>query len=382
MPDVDGEELEQVLEFVYKGEVSIPAKKYQRFCQISKSLSIGKIEGSICNGKRDQEETCLNVMTKHTTESSSNICILPLEILTKILSQLTTYDLLHNVALVSKQFYGLTKSPSVHLVVTLCMFVGQTPAAKFLKQATLMRELHICRPAFCCWNSKSVDFDESNCLCDKFLIAVKNHQHLQVITSTSKVSSRCFSTLGRWKCWTNLKKIVLEIKYLWRAKKTFEKEMASTVRSLMLSENLEHLGISSLKIEKALEDVNMASVWKNVKVLETFSEEELLSSIKPETVEEIILSTDFNYDFNYERFQQFKKLKVLKLDVVNPFFEFVTLSKFTHLKAIEIGGVNFNNILEQFFVRIFLRNIPKRLLFRFQFCFHINFFSFFLFWLS
>ena len=44
---------------------------------------------------------------------------LPTEILIKILSHLSTYDLLRKVALVSKHFYSVTKCPGTHINVTI-----------------------------------------------------------------------------------------------------------------------------------------------------------------------------------------------------------------------------------------------------------------------
>ena len=102
-----------MLELIYKGELEVPAKKYQRFRQISNSLSIkglqiAQVEGGMTSTtSNDQEESAMETFqSEKTTEelatlSAQNICMLPLEIITKILSQLSTYDLLQNLALVS-----------------------------------------------------------------------------------------------------------------------------------------------------------------------------------------------------------------------------------------------------------------------------------------
>jgi len=225
--EINGEELELMLEFIYKGEVEVPAEKYQRFCQISKSLStrglhIAQVEGGntsdeISNEINDQEGSPLETLQSETAEElagsatlpSRNICMLPIEIITKILSHMSTYDLLQNVALLSKQFYGLVKSPSVHLVVSFTMFVEKLPAVKFLEQMTSMRELHIHRPQYYCWNSISVNFIDTHC--DRFLSAIKEHQHLRVLISSSVVSTECFLTLSESKWWPNLNKLVILI---------------------------------------------------------------------------------------------------------------------------------------------------------------------------
>ena len=73
------------------------------------------------------------------------ICELPEEILIKILSHLSTYDLLINVAVVSKQFYSFSKNAKVHNNVSFVLnkFVFQGPVARFLKKATHLRTLEI-----------------------------------------------------------------------------------------------------------------------------------------------------------------------------------------------------------------------------------------------
>jgi hypothetical protein len=72
---------------------------------------------------------------------------LPPEIVTKILSNLCTFDLLHNVSRVSKLFYELSKSPASHRDVFLSCYVNQNKAAEFLKTTTLIENLEINLPS-------------------------------------------------------------------------------------------------------------------------------------------------------------------------------------------------------------------------------------------
>ena len=68
---------------------------------------------------------------------------LPVELLSKILAHLSTSDLLCNVARVNKQFHELTKSPHVHLVVSVRLDTDEEKASKFLNSATQIRHLYL-----------------------------------------------------------------------------------------------------------------------------------------------------------------------------------------------------------------------------------------------
>ena len=75
------------------------------------------------------------------SSSKPTINTLPTELLFKILSYLPTYDVLHNVALVSKRFNESSQSPFVHKIVTLKEV--EFESRDFLSKMTLTRELHI-----------------------------------------------------------------------------------------------------------------------------------------------------------------------------------------------------------------------------------------------
>jgi len=71
---------------------------------------------------------------------------MPPEILTKILSKLCTFDVLRKVALVSRQFYELSKSPAAHINVSVSYRAKRRRAVKFLRSTTMIQRLHIFIP--------------------------------------------------------------------------------------------------------------------------------------------------------------------------------------------------------------------------------------------
>jgi hypothetical protein len=73
---------------------------------------------------------------------------LPEKLLVAIFSQLSTTDLLNNVALVSKKFYWLTKNPLVHINIDILMsnVDHKEQVARFLGNAVHLRHLVVEHP--------------------------------------------------------------------------------------------------------------------------------------------------------------------------------------------------------------------------------------------
>ena len=122
---------------------------------------------------------------------------LPTELLFKILSYLPTYDVLHNVALVSKKFYECSQSPFVHKIVTL----RQVPyeSRNFLSKMTLTRELHIQRLDF-----RSHDDDPIGDL----LYIISNYSHLKAFMIYERfwLPGEIFKSFRAAKWWRTLTK--------------------------------------------------------------------------------------------------------------------------------------------------------------------------------
>jgi hypothetical protein len=143
-----------ILEFMYKGEVSLNPKEVEDFIATARHLSIcglpkyGEPEAQpISRGLQSPGNHNFSVGPPSRMRRSTELCLedLPVEILLKILSYLSTTNLVWNVVLVCKRFFGL--SNDAHIVVRLHYHVVKSyikirAAVEFLKKAVNLEELH------------------------------------------------------------------------------------------------------------------------------------------------------------------------------------------------------------------------------------------------
>jgi hypothetical protein len=149
------------------------------------------------------DKTSDQMPKKQRFKDNPELGSLPVELLTKILAQLSTSDLLCNVARVNKQFYQLTKSPPVHLFVTIKANADEEQGAKFLKAALQMRELHI---------THTENFDGK---CHKKLLALANLSNLRFVAIADCILNHIDPTKEDFaaaeSCWTTLYNLVLQL---------------------------------------------------------------------------------------------------------------------------------------------------------------------------
>ena len=122
---------------------------------------------------------------------------LPTELLTKILSYLPTYDVLHNVALVSKKFNESSQSPFVHQIVTLK--VVSYKSRPFLSKMTMTRELHIQKLKF--------RHEDEDPIAD-LLHIISNYSHLEAFMLYEQIwfFENIFKSFREAKWWRTLTK--------------------------------------------------------------------------------------------------------------------------------------------------------------------------------
>ena len=191
VPGISGTELQSLLEFIYKGELTVAASDLKRFQQIAHQFSIE-----------------LNIAADEIQDESSGkqVGLLDLqpELLFKILSFLPTSELLTNVAQVSKKFNNLTLNPGVHQHVsvnvskieskksTIYIVEGRindkfSNAIEFLNWAAFTKSLSIT-----CLSSV-------HSTCDEYLYAIANHKYLKSIFIDNCIvfSIKCFNYLGQ-----------------------------------------------------------------------------------------------------------------------------------------------------------------------------------------
>lgn len=142
--------------------------------------------------RRPNETEKLFWPEKKKQRRNHNNSSLPVEILIKILSQVATDDLLRNVAIVSKQFYEITKYPEVHLNVRILFCSDPAKGVHFLQRTTRIRELIVS-------GKKEVVVG-----CEPLLLAVRTHPHLRALKCVPMISEKCFIELSEAVWWTKL----------------------------------------------------------------------------------------------------------------------------------------------------------------------------------
>jgi hypothetical protein len=145
---------------------------------------------------------------------------LPEELLVKIFRQLSTSDLLRKVALVSKEFYRLTKSPLVHLNVDLKLtnFDDEQPLRKkiagFLAKAVNIRQLVVTRPDFLDLGPKKQNEHSTYyCFNNVLLHLTEEHRDLKSISIDSLffITSTCFAWLKNTDWLINLERFEVRV---------------------------------------------------------------------------------------------------------------------------------------------------------------------------
>ena len=162
---------------------------------------------------------------------------LPAEMLVKILSNVSTRDLLQNVALVSKHFNKLTKCPEVHLKVSISEKSQLEGAILFTKRSKFMTELNFIRRDTGGYKNSTHD-----CFVHKVLLAARSHGNLRSVLCRNLWGSCKYSTLvllskSTW--WRKLQKF--EVRLAQMPKKLKDKEKFDDAMSNLGSDgNLSH----------------------------------------------------------------------------------------------------------------------------------------------
>ncbi len=215
LPQLSKEELQDILHFIYKGEIYLCAERRETFMSNAKKLGLRGIR--VPKRKNTAKEEIVPSSNKKL-KTELSLEMLPREVLLIILSQLSTFDLLHNVALVSKNFNELTKDPGVHLVVNLRTMPDNGNIIEFLRNTTLMRELHFSYPHLRQINLKNKtyfnNYTKGRFSSDKILLAISDHEQVRVINFASKcsmINQTTFVILSRSRLFSKLTKLVLPV---------------------------------------------------------------------------------------------------------------------------------------------------------------------------
>ena len=265
---------------------------------------------------------------------------LPTELLFNVLSYLCTYDLLHNVALVSKKFNDASKSPRIHKVVTLQFVCSK--ALHSLRKAIFMTELHINysdsdtvdkdkdMPKLC-WeylNSSEIDID-------LILTAVSNHPHLKafLVYKPTFITDETLELFRETKWWRNLTKFHLFIEDFSKDLENSDEEedrddldLQLTISELSFNVQMNHFGlgiepasVGNFEISEKLKQ----PMFENLKSLTCYffilyGEDEAIKMVMPvkDILEELTITQIKTFeDLNCDFISLIPNLRVLKANV-------------------------------------------------------------------
>ena len=198
LPDICREEVQSILEDLYKGSQR-SAKRLENLVCVSKN-TVSR------TWKRELEQSSdFNSAKKQKTTGPVYLNYLPNEIICHILSYLPTTDILQKVACVSQQFWDLANHPSVHKVVRVGL--NSNPSFfNFLMKANQMKELH-------------VDTKEVGKCIDGILLFIASHTQLRVfcLNHPINVTKETFEYLEHSKWWSKLGQIDMKLESLSQA---------------------------------------------------------------------------------------------------------------------------------------------------------------------
>jgi hypothetical protein len=206
------------------------------------------IEKGTSNG--DEETTNFEgANSKHPKKMKVERCgleSLPDEVIVKILSHLSTRDLIQNVALVSKRFKSLSEDHGAHIIVHLDSNVRVKGAVRFLRKAISLQEFHISYPANNLTNVKFICRESAKGWLGEILLAIADHNFVKVINVSNQcasVSEEEFVQLSKTRLFRSLIKLVLPIP----AKCDIEDDSAisTAIASLSNAKKLRHLDLGN-----------------------------------------------------------------------------------------------------------------------------------------
>ena len=193
-----------------------------------------------------------------------SVSILPPEVLIQILRLLTTSDLLLNVSQVSQQFNGLVRHPGVHLNVVIGECVETDGAVKFVKEATLLKELRINQHKYL---DRGTELRTKTIL---ILSALDCHEHINAIHFERRLDADTFIALSRSKWWNKLEKFCINVLIEDHAKLVREIEKLNRLKKhnfngLLLFNNLNHYQAIAKTNKETLEEIRIEGCheWKS-----------------------------------------------------------------------------------------------------------------------
>ena len=267
---------------------------------------------------------------------------LPMELLLDILSYLPTYDVLRNVALVSKKFYESSQSPFVHKIVTLKEV--EYESRDFLSKMTLTRELHI--------QQMYARYHDDEPIGD-LLYIISNYSHLKAFMIYERVwlPGEIFKSFREAKWWRTLTKFnVISDNHAFGGCERYHKDLGKSLSELGSEVQMTHFCVGIREEDDEEDPVCVTETLqhprlkqlKNLTLHFYYSPEVLRGILLPmkNTLEElrmIFYSEYSEHSFEYDFLPELSKLRVLEARIC--FSGLHVLPKLKHLTHLTIVPV-------------------------------------------
>ena len=276
------------------------------------------------------------------SSSKPTISTLPTELLFNILSYLPTYDILHNVALVSKKFYESSQSPFVHKIVTL----KEVPyeSENFLSKMTLTRELHIQQMYARCHDDDPIG---------DLLSIISNYSHLRAFMIYERMWSpgEIFKSFREAKWWRTLTKFnVTSDNHAFGGCERYHKDLGKSLSELGSEVQMTHFCVGIREEDDEEDPVCVTETLqhprlkqlKNLTLHFYYSPEVLRGILLPmkNTLEELRMNFYSEYSkhsFEYDFLPELSKLRVLEAKI--SFSGLKVLPQLKHLTHLTIEPV-------------------------------------------
>ena len=169
--------LVNLVRFVYTGKTPDDPVDLEELIKQCKKLGVKGLSDTWAGTNPNETPLGRKSAENRLDSPESKFSSFPMEVLIKILSYVPTYQLLQNVARVSKRFNTLTKDPDAHISITLINQLSDAgEAIKFLKSKTKVEEIH-----FTCNSSNPPQFVQSMKISEDFLSSAFSNSKIKVV---------------------------------------------------------------------------------------------------------------------------------------------------------------------------------------------------------
>lgn len=331
--EVNKDDLLKVLEFIYCGKVSIDSKDRGRISNLAHRLGVRGWPALSCtpdssvetmyadqpmedgqdqadclsSGESLQDKKDVNIQkreglfevedrrwsptkrVKIADEESSQTSIddistnwvtlddFPDEILIQILSYVPTYDLIRNVALVSKRFERLTKDPGAHTHVSIPYNVDLKGASMFLSQMVKIIGLEIFTPKDQIhlqsgqgWTNQTSYGEKRFRRCDTLILSIANHPNvLFVIVEGMKLTADTLAFLSTTTFFNKLEILCLWLDLSFGLRGASNDLAAAGIGHLAKIGKLSHLRLRGIENVSPSAIIDLAKSCPNLRMLDT-----------------------------------------------------------------------------------------------------------------